>query len=203
MQAVHTGIQKALRILAAAILGLGLTGSVVMANDATIDTTGPDSKNTVEFDSDFDLDVDNHNNVNGAVNTSQTAATGDAKVNHNTTGEDATTGSAENENETAAEVEIDNSGAWDGLCGDCFGLGGGDFSAEIHLTGPKSNNSIEYDNDVDVDVDNHNNINLNVNTTQTAVSGDAEVSCNTTGGGATSGDASNSNSSSLVVSVTN
>lgn len=74
----------------------------------SIDTTGPDSKNTIEFKINNRLEVRNDNNVSVNNNNEQSASTGDARVEHNTTGGDATTGSASNTSSTSTSVSISN-----------------------------------------------------------------------------------------------
>lgn len=77
-------------------------------DDASIGTTGPDSHNTIEIKNTNKLDVHNDNHVYVNNNNNQGAWTGDASVSHNTTGGDATTGSASNDNSTSTSVSISN-----------------------------------------------------------------------------------------------
>lgn len=192
-------MKKLLRILASGVLGLSMTTGAVMAMaDASIGTTGPDSENSVEVRNERDVDVDNDNDVDVTNDTEQDARTGNARVHRNTSGEDAETGSADNDNWTMAEVSLDNTSANACLCGD-----DGDYNGEIDTTGPDSENKIEFKNEVDIDVDNDNDVEINNDTEQTARSGDATVSRNTSGGGASTGDASNINTSEFVINISN
>lgn len=88
----------------AAALGGGGGGSW----SGSIDTTGPDSWNKIDFDSDVDIDVDNDTDIDVDNDTDQDARSGDASVYHNTTGGSATTGNAVNTNSTEVVIEVTN-----------------------------------------------------------------------------------------------
>ena len=77
-------------------------------NSASIDNTGPDSYNTVTFENRSNVDINNDNDLYVSNHNYQTASTGDATVRHNTTGGDATTGSASNENTTTVRFDVTN-----------------------------------------------------------------------------------------------
>ncbi len=186
-------------ILVGAVAALALSSAAVGASDASIDETGPDSYNKVEFDNHFRTRVTNNNNASATNNNPQSASTGDAKVKHNTTGGDATSGDASNESNLDVSYNVDNSGGnwvtgWDGLDG---------VSGDISNTGPDSRNKIEFDNNVRITVSNNNNLSVTNNNSQTASTGDARVSGNTTGGDATSGNASNTSNTTIEMEVTN
>ena len=190
-------MKKLLRYLAVAIMAMSLTTGIVRA--ASIDTTGPHSDNEIKFENDADFDIDNDNDVKVDADVDQDADSGDAKVEDNTTGEDATTGDADNSATLGADVSVDNSG-----CGCPNGDGGADWGdASIENTGPDSYNEIKFENKLDVDVDNDNDIDVYFDVDQDADSGDAKVEHNTTGGGASSGDASNTFNGEVSVSVNN
>jgi len=193
---------KALRVTALAVLGLSLGATVASAAPGTgvIDTTGPDSHNEIVFDGGNDVDVDNDNDVSVDNDTDQDAYTGDAKVFDNTTGGDAASGSAMNDNMFRANLSIDNSGSSAAALD--FGGNGGN-EGTIETTGPDSWNEITFDNGSEVNVDNNNDVNVDNNTDQHASSGDAKVFNNTSGGDATSGDASNVNTTEVTVSIKN
>jgi hypothetical protein len=77
-------------------------------HDVTMSETGPDSRNNVEIKTTNSSKVTNTNNV-GVVNlTNQSAWSGNASVKHNTTGGDATTGSASNTNSSTTTVDLSN-----------------------------------------------------------------------------------------------
>jgi hypothetical protein len=189
------------RAAAATVLGLSLaTGVAVADNSGSIDTTGPDSNNAVTATTTNRVTVRNDNDLNVRNDNDQRASSGDAKVWHNTTGGDATSGDASNANSTSVDATVDNSGAAMAALG-----GGGSMSAsgDISNTGPDSNNYVTSTQTNTVHVTNDNDVRVNNDNDQHAYSGDAKVSDNTTGGSATSGSASNTNSSSFTFSISN
>jgi hypothetical protein len=191
--------------LGAALLSLGLVvglSGFAGATTGTIDTTGPDSTNTIRSDSSYRADVNNDNNLNVRNDNNQDAWTGDAVAEDSTTAGDAWTGSAMNDNALDATVSVDNSAsgvaAFEGV-----GVTGGDNEATIGTTGPDSVNRVTFDTTTRVNVDNNNNLNITNSNDQNASSGDATVDHNTTGGSATTGDASNTNTTTIRFDVTN
>jgi hypothetical protein len=193
-------MKKLLKALAAALIGIGLSAGMAAAQTGSIDTTGPDSNNNIEFKDELDVDVDNKNDAEVRNDVDQDADSGDADVNHNTTGGDATSGDAMNESELSTSATMSNSGVGD--LGDWWG-GSGSSSASIDNTGPDSDNTVEFNNDTRIDVDNNNYLDVDNDVDQDADSGDADVDGNTTGGDATSGDAHNSSSVSTTVHMSN
>jgi hypothetical protein len=191
--------------LGAAVLSLGLVvglSGFAGAATGTIDTTGPDSTNTIRSDSRYRVDVDNDNNLRVHNDNDQRAWTGDAEVRDNTDGGDAESGSATNENAFDAEVSVDNSAS--GVAAvEAAGVGGGDNEASIENTGPDSVNRVVFDTRTNIDINNDNNLYVSNDNNQTASSGDATVRHNTEGGSATTGDASNTNTTSVRFDVTN
>ncbi len=188
--------KQLIRAAATTVLGLSLTAGFAAAD---ISNTGPDSNNKESSKVKNSLTVDNNNNLSASNDNSQKAKTGDAKVKHNTTGGDATSGDASNDNSFDGSVSVDNSA----------GLGSWSFSngpsslGDIDTTGPDSNNTISSRVTNRVNITNNNNVSVSNDNYQRASTGDASVSGNTTGGSATSGSASNTNSSSVTLSVTN
>jgi hypothetical protein len=87
---------------------LGLDDCICNDGDATIDKTGPDSTNTVTFDNSYDLDIDNSVDVDFDVDVDQDADSGDAEVTHNTSGGNATSGSASNTSSTVFSLSVKN-----------------------------------------------------------------------------------------------
>lgn len=77
-------------------------------NNGSINTTGPNSHNSVEFSSKVKSTVNNNNNVTVTNNNSQSATTGSAKVDGNTTGGSATSGDASNISTTDVTLHIAN-----------------------------------------------------------------------------------------------
>lgn len=192
--------RRLLRFVAAAVTALSLTTGVAAANSGSIDTTGPDSHNAVEFKNRHELRVKNNNNATVANSNPQTATTGDAKVRRNTTGGDAETGEAANDSLLSVSATLDNSSGTDCACN---GSHNGDDEGTIDNTGPDSFNEIVFDNKSEVKIENNNNITVSNSNTQTATSGDARVTRNTTGGDATSGDASNISTTEVTLDITN
>lgn len=193
---------KLKKVVGTSLLSLGLVvglAGFAGASSGTIDTTGPDSYNKVEHESTTKVEVDNDNDVDVDNDNRQTARSGDAEVEDNTTGGDARSGNTSNSNSLSGTVEIDNSVGVDGLGGG----GAGNNSGSIENTGPDSYNKVEFDHYSSVEVDNDNDIDIDNNNHQYASSGDAEVDGNTTGGDAVSGSATNTNSTSLTVRITN
>lgn len=194
-------MKKLLRVLAAALFGLSLATGAVAAQTGTIDTTGPESENVIEFENESEVDLDNDTDVTADVQTDQEAGSGNARTDWNTTGGDATSGDADNESDVEADVEVDNTSATamafgEGDCG-CEG------EASIENTGPYSVNEVIFNNSSDIDVDNDTDVDFDSDTDQSAWTGNAVVSGNTTGGNATSGSASNSSSTVFSLSVSN
>lgn len=192
--------KQILRYSAIAMATAGLAVGVAAAS-SSIDTTGPDSTNKVEVSSYNKAELKNKNNLGVNNNNDQDADTGYAKVKGNTTGGDATSGDAENSNDTSTDVSVDN-----GACGciaDFFGGNGSTGGGSIENTGPKSYNKIEISSTNKLEVSNYNNVSVNNNNNQNASTGSASVYHNTTGGDATSGSASNHNSTSTSVSISN
>lgn len=193
-------MKKIVRLVALSVMALSLTTGVAAAHSGSIDTTGPDSYNKIEFESRRRTRVENNNEVGvGNVNL-QLARTGDARVSHNTEGGDARSGDATNDNWTHTAVSVDNSGS---SAAAFSGNGGGNHDASIYKTGPDSYNKIEFEEKSRTSVSNNNQVgvmNLNV---QAASSGDAKVYDNTEGGDARSGDATNVNTTTTTVDITN
>lgn len=72
-------------------------------SDASIERTGPDSYNKVEFDNKYEVKVENETELKFDIDNKQEAKSGDATVYRNTEGGDATTGNASN----SSSIEID------------------------------------------------------------------------------------------------
>lgn len=183
-------------------LVVGFAALAGAAPVSTIDTTGPDSFNKVKNTLWVDVDVTNHNNLTAHNTNHQSAWTGSAVVNDNTTGGSARSGSASNANSFSASATVNNSGSSAGL-GSISGMLGGSANSSISNTGPDSLNKVTNKATVNVDINNTNNLHVTNNNTQTATSGSAAVTHNTTGGDAVSGNASNTASSNVTFSVTN
>lgn len=77
-------------------------------NDGSIENTGPESHNSVWFENSSNVDIDNDNDLYVSNHNSQTASSGDATVKYNTTGGNATSGSASNENTTTVRFDVTN-----------------------------------------------------------------------------------------------
>lgn len=174
--------QKLLRGASAVALGLTMVTGVGVASAHTVGGGfggwwGNDGVNTtVKNDTDVKLHNDND----------QVAKSGEAEVERNGEGGDATTGAAKNGNSLGAEVGVDN-----GSCGcadDSLSLVGDDEGNSMSVT-------TKVTNDTNVHIDNDND--------QYARSGDAEVNHNGSGGDATTGDAGNTNATTVTITVKN
>ena len=107
-------MRKLKSLVAAAVraLPIAMAGSVsAVETDCTISNTGPGSNNTCTTNVDYTCEVDNDNNIIIRDENDQTAGSGSASNDGNTSGGNATSGSATNDNGTTFEVEIDNEGA--------------------------------------------------------------------------------------------
>lgn len=183
-------MKKLLQLVAVPVLAVVITGGMASAATmTTVEETGPDSNQTVEVANDNTVDLENNNNTTAGVGNSQSAVSGSAVVDHNTTGEDATSGDADSDFSVSANVEHTNasSSEYALTSGDC---GCGDVETTISNTGPDSDVEVSVENTNEVTVRNNNNFNLNVTNSQTSVTGNAAVTDNTTGGGAHTGNAS-------------
>lgn len=97
----NSGTSGALNAALNGVLGGG-------GGSSTIRDTGPDSYNKVSNSTNVSVDVNNTNTIKVTNNNTQTASSGDAKVIHNTTGGDATTGNASNTSNTSATFNVTN-----------------------------------------------------------------------------------------------
>lgn len=86
----------------------GCVGQNSNDDEGTIGNTGPDSYNKIEFENKSYTSVKNNNNVSVENNNWQYASSGDAKVFHNTTGGDATSGDAENVSSAEVTLSVTN-----------------------------------------------------------------------------------------------
>ncbi len=179
-------------------LVLGLAGGTAGAT-SVIDTTGPDSINTITNSLIDNIEVTNANEVTALNDNAQAAVSGDATVDTNTTGGDAETGNTSNSNTFNVDATIDNTGYTASELGMNVEFGSG----SIENTGPASNNSISFDSTRTVTIDNTNTLEATNTNVQTATSGEALVTNNTTGGNAKTGSASNINNSSMTYKVSN
>ena len=175
------------RVSALSLVGLGLSGSLVMADSSgAIDTTGPGSDNSIETRVDLREYVRNTNKVDVDNRTHQHARTGNAMVRSNTTGGDAASGSAVNDNYAVATAYVYSDTHLNGS-------NGHDQHGSIEMTGPDSDNHVYLRADSRTDVRNTNHVNIDNRTRQTAHSGTATVKHNNSGGDAISGHAINDN----------
>jgi len=78
------------------------------ANDGGIETTGPESHNEVEFSSKTEIEIENENDLHVNTFNKQTAVSGDAEVEDNTTAGDAVTGDASNDSSVSMSFTITN-----------------------------------------------------------------------------------------------
>lgn len=176
---------------------------VAGASPASITTTGPDSSNEVDQRHDVRTRLNNDNRVRVTNNNPQTARTGEAKVDHNTRGGDAESGTASNQSDLVAAVSVDNTRSTAAALD--AGGSGSDWGGAVSIeeTGPDSSNTVTQRYTVRTNVTNNNDVSITNNNSQDARSGKASVENNTTGGSATSGDARNESLTTLEVTVKN
>ena len=91
----------------AGTLSLSLVGAA-LADDASIDTTGPGSTQTITIDNTSKVETTNTNKVDVANVNLQDATTGDVSANKNTTVGGLESGAAANEANTSTDVNISN-----------------------------------------------------------------------------------------------
>jgi hypothetical protein len=193
-------MKKLVRLAALSVMALSLTTGVAAASTGSIDTTGPDSYNKVEFKNRQSTRVRNNNHVDVGNVSFQSAHSGDASVKHNTEGGSARSGNASNSSSTSTSVGVNNGGS---SAAALSGNGGGSNSGSIHKTGPDSYNKVSFNNSSYTSVKNNNHVGVLNLSVQKASSGDAKVYDNTEGGDATSGNASNTSTTSTTVNITN
>lgn len=196
-------MKKLRRIIATAVVSLGLSvPGLVVADTGTINTTGPGSDNTISSTTDLNTEVDNHNDLDVDATVDQSADSGEAWANNNTTVGDVGTGDASNSSSLSVSLAVDNSASSSAALSN-GGNGGGSNSGTIGTTGPTSDNHISFDYSSNVEVDNRNDIDVDTNVDQTASSGEAHASGNTTVGNVTTGNASNTSTLQYTLNVTN
>ena len=101
-------MKKLLKILAAAAVSASLTTGLAVAQTGSISNTGPDSENEIEFSLDNSANIDNNNDVSASNRNDQDADSGEAEVEGNTTGGNATSGDASNTNSMTSTVNVSN-----------------------------------------------------------------------------------------------
>jgi hypothetical protein len=79
-----------------------------VANEGGIETTGPESHNEVEFSSRTEIEIENENDLHINTFNTQTAVSGDAEVEDNTTAGNAITGDASNDSSVSMSFTITN-----------------------------------------------------------------------------------------------
>lgn len=196
-------MNKLTRISATVASSVALVaGFAGVAGAATIDRTGFSSDNRITHRNEVRTRVNNDNQVRLTNNNPQTAVSGDAEAEKNTTGGNVHSGEAMNDSFVDARVHLDNSGSTSAAVAN-HGGGGDMGAASISQTGAESSNVISSRNSVRTTVNNDNHVSITNNNSQTAVSGDADAEKNTTAGDVMSGDASNVSTSTFEVSVSN
>jgi hypothetical protein len=111
-------------VVLSGMLSLASAGAAMAADGtADINTTGPNSNNTVNIREDTNVTETNTNHVSVDNNNDQTARSGSAVVSGNTLGGEAVSGNASNFNATTTNVKISNVSAVSAEA--CCGLGAG------------------------------------------------------------------------------
>lgn len=185
-------MNKLTRISATVASSLALVaGFSGMAGAATIDTTGFGSSNQIRHHNTVRTDVHTSNKVHATVNNPQTAVSGSAWQDENTSGGDVETGMAHNDSFVEASLNVDGGNGASDTTMMSSDDGMGWDGASIGLTGAESDNMISSRNSVRTTVNTHNDVSFTSNNSQTAVSGNASSNRNTTGGSVMTGDATN------------
>lgn len=86
--------------------GLLIFGSVASAQE--ISNTGPDSRNEIKISNECDVRVDNDTDVRVTNNNPQTAVSGDAEADENTTNGSVSSGDATNSSSANFNVDVNN-----------------------------------------------------------------------------------------------
>lgn len=196
-------MKKLTRIGAAFALGASLTTGLAAAQQATVDTTGPDSEVEISAEMETNYDVENNTSLTATNNNPQMARTGDVSADSNTEVDGGGSGDAMNDGSMMGSISVNNSSASDGA-GDAFMGAGEGQNVEVMNTGPDSEVEVDYEVEMDVDITNNTDIEITNNNRQHARSGDVDVTNNTMAGGDfSSGDASNSSSVEFTFDITN
>lgn len=90
---------------------LSLTAAMPALADNSISTTGPHSTNTIENTQTTTINETNNNHISVTNSNSQTAKSGSASVNGNTTAGSAMSGDATNSNNVSTTIDVGNSSA--------------------------------------------------------------------------------------------
>jgi hypothetical protein len=178
---------------------LALTSSVALAS--SISTTGKGSVNVIANANISLCSSTNNNNLGVSTPTVQQAGTGNAKVVHNTTGGDATSGPASNQNTSMLTLKVTNKNTCNTqLLGAPTTTG----DQSIDTTGSHSFNLVGSLNFSATNSVNNNSLWVSTPTIQGAQSGNALVAGNTmSSGNAKSGASGNINGTVLELTVTN
>jgi hypothetical protein len=196
---INSGIDSPNSFLGVININGNLDGDILLPQNlvATIDTTGPNSTNTVSQNGNTTTNVTAVDNKSITNNTDLAAASGQANVSGNTNAGDATSGSADTKiniyNLTGRQIIGDNAilvfvnvkGHWTGLI-----LNAPAGQNTVLGTGPNSSNTINGTTNNNTNVNATANSSIVNNVTGTAQSGDASVTDNTNGGSAKTGNAS-------------
>ena len=176
-----------------------LDGDILLPQNlvAQIDTTGPNSLNTINQNGNTTTNTTAVDNKSITNNLDLSAASGNANVNGNTNAGSAQTGGAQTKinvynltgrdiiGDDALLVFVNVKGQWVGLI---FNAPAG--SNTVLGTGPNSTNTINSNTNNNANIDVNANSSIVNNVTADAQSGDAAVTNNTNGGNAKTGDAS-------------
>lgn len=191
------------RMVASGAVALSMGAPAVLADSASIGTTGPGSNNQIFTSNLNSLCNSVLNRVNTGNFNSQSATSGNVGIFGNTAvwGSGGSSGQAANWNSGTNNVFISNSGN----SGSLSGMGsGGAGNATIFLTGPHSNNQIFETSSNRVSLSTVNNVNAQNFSNQTARSGGVTIAGNTlVSGVGGSGNAVNENSAANNVQIEN
>lgn len=165
----------------------------------SIDTTGPNSTNSIRNITTANGQQTNNTGVDASNNTSQNAHSGNVSAYGNTYAGGGGSGRAYNGSTSGSSTNVGNGGSSGGSSGGNT-PGFPTTNSSISNTGPSSNNTISNHVTSNTSVTNNTNVSNINNTGQSSSSGNVTSSNNTTAGGS-SGTAGNSASSQGTVSV--
>jgi hypothetical protein len=99
---------KRVSIFSTTLAAVGALSFSGLASAATINMTGPGSRNTITFSNRHVTRITNRNDVNVSNSTSQTAHSGNVSISHNTNAGSGRSGDAMNQSDNSFSVDVSN-----------------------------------------------------------------------------------------------
>lgn len=134
----------------------------------------------------YEVEIENENDVELESTIVQDGASGDVKVQGNTTVGDVRSGGSSNTQTNTIDIDLDNSSPVENLPDPVM---------------PTNNDHHHSGYRMEIEIDNENDIEISNTITQTATSGDVKVEDNTTVGDVTSGAATNTSTNTITIST--